>query len=245
MIIGEDFDSVFLQLCKKIKSKGKFFSPRTLETKELIFEPFVITNPLKCILSNSNRKISEKYIYNEIKWYISGDLNIDKIKDHSKMWATIQDKDGKINSNYGYYVYIEKTPENVSQFDYVIDKLSNDIDSRQAIININNISHKYDTKDFPCTISIQFIIRDDKLSMIVNMRSTDIIYGLSNDVPAFVFFMKHVFDKLSLIHKNLSIGNYYHVSASLHIYKRHFNMLNNIISDNKLYESEYLNFNAF
>jgi thymidylate synthase len=50
--------------------------------------------------------------------------------------------------------------------------LLNDKDSRQAVINFNQPKHKQkEVKDFPCTETLTFLIRDNKLEVINKMRS--------------------------------------------------------------------------
>jgi thymidylate synthase len=60
--------------------------------------------------------------------------------------------------------------------------------------------------------------------MIANMRSTDLIFGLANDVPAFTFMQEMMAFELGL-----ELGAYIHVSNSLHIYERHFEMCEKIL----------------
>jgi len=57
----------------------------------------------------------------------------------------------------------------------------------------------------------------------VMMRRTDLISGLSYDSPWFT----HVQEKLA-IDLGLLPGQYQHFAASLHVYEKHFEMLENI-----------------
>ena len=66
-----------------------------------------------------------------------------------------------INSNYGYYVFKKKTQEGKSQLQWVRENIIENQETRQAVININEIEHKKPTKDFPCTLGLVFHI--DKL----------------------------------------------------------------------------------
>ena len=78
-------------------------------------------------------------------------------------------------------------------------------------------------KDVPCTLTLQFFIRDGKLHQIASMRSSALIFGISYDVPAFTFFQEMFANEL-----NVELGTYVHISNSLHVYERHFDMLNKI-----------------
>jgi hypothetical protein len=114
---------------------------------------------------------------------------------------------------------------NWNQWEYVKEELKNDPDSRRAVIHIclpqDSIEAK---KDVPCTNTLQFFIRDKKLMLVVNMRSTDLIFGLGNDVPAFTFMQEMMAFELGV-----ELGPYVHVSNSLHVYERHFGMCEEIL----------------
>lgn len=239
-IKGNDFDSVFKQVSDSLISQP-IFSPRGLDTKELINQTLVIEHPMECILSNPHRKLSLDYVNREFDWYMSGELTIDGIKDHASMWKSLLNPDGyTINSNYGYYVFNQEV-NGVNQFDWVVNSLKKDESSRQAIINFNQPKHKFEAnKDFVCTINNQFLIRDNKLISLVNMRSCDLIFGASYDIPWFSYVQYRVYKELLKTYPQLQIGRLEHTSASLHIYERHFNMLDLIIADINIYESKNL-----
>lgn len=59
------------------------------------------------------------------------------------------------------------------------------IDTRRALININGIQHKVETKDFPCTVGILYRIENNTLNCDVQSRSTDIVTGLPYDMGFF------------------------------------------------------------
>lgn len=238
IIYGKDFDSVFKQ-AMVLLSQQKEYSPRGMKTKELINQTLVIENPLNSILTNTHRKLSEEYVEKEFDWYISGELTIDKIKDHASMWKTLLNPDGyTVNSNYGYYVFKQEV-NGRNQIDWVVDSLKSDVSSRQAIINFNQPKHKFKlNKDFVCTVSNQFLIRDNKLISLVNMRSCDLIYGASYDVPWFAYVHHCVYKMLKDAYPFLELGRMEHTSASLHVYERHFNMMNFICADSIDYISK-------
>jgi len=237
MIDGIDFDQLFNNICRKVKHAPEY-NPRGQKTKELVNANLVLYNPEAAILSNQTRKMSKKYIGAEILWYLEGNKSIENIKDYAKMWENIADPNGEVNSCYGWQIWNQDTPCGTNQWVYVINTLANDMYSRQAVININQPIHKYVTKDVPCTISIQYLIRDNKLDCIVTMRSCDIIFGLGNDVPFFTFVQLMLLEKMKKIYKDLELGTYYHNAGSLHIYERHYEMLDKILEDKNVYWSE-------
>ena len=77
------------------------------------------------------------------------------------------------------------------------------------MININQPSHKYpENLDFPCTISVQFFVRENKLCCDVFSRSEDIIFGLPYDMGFFSFLNELVYTQLNESGKyNLRLGH--------------------------------------
>lgn len=71
---------------------------------------------------------------------------------------------------------------------------------------INNNAHK---------VSMQFLIREGKLNLIVCMRSNDIYLGFPYDIFNFSMFQEYIAGKLGV-----KLGEYIHVVGSLHYYKK-------------------------
>lgn len=218
-------DRYFINIFKMLMNNGKKVSPRGEEVIELenfsfMFKPYVR------FMNFEARKLNLNYIKKEFLWYLKGDKFDISICDHASLWKSLVNEDGSINSNYGQYVFGE-----INQFKNVIRLLQNDKDSRRASIVILQPYHLLsEMKDLPCTYSINFRIRDNKLNMTVHMRSQDAIYGLGNDLPAFSFIHEMIFIYLrDTIYAMLQYGDYCHVVDSFHVYKKHYGMINKII----------------
>lgn len=131
------------------------------------------------------------YFAKELLAYFQGSLNIYSngkgygLAHASSVWKGLCDKDNCINSNYGYYVFHQKTEDGKTQLQWVREQFKKNLDTRKALININGLQHKKDTKDFPCTIGMQFTIEEKTLNCDVISRSTDIITGLPYDIGFF------------------------------------------------------------
>jgi len=81
------------------------------------------------------------------------------------------------------------------------------------------------TVDVPCTLTLQFMIRNDKLDMIVSMRSNDLLWGFSYDINQFAYIQKLLAGVL-----NVKLGQYIHHSNSLHIYDYSYETFDHIIN---------------
>jgi thymidylate synthase len=220
----------FRYFLKEIKQNGIEVQPRDLKCLEINGIGVVIENAGDNVINDVRRKMSESYLIFELLWYISADLSksgTDMISTYGKIWDKLRNDDGSVNSNYGYYFFSRNEKSKESQFDYVVDKLKNDKNTRQAIVNINNIDHKRikNCKDFPCTVSVQYFIRENKLNSIVNMRSTDLILGFCNDIYQFSQLQRLVLECLKETYEDLELGSITLFTNSLHLYENNYSIL--------------------
>lgn len=117
------------------------------------------------------------------------------------------------------------------QYEYAIEKLKNDRDTRQAVVTIWN--PEYDNqegkRDYPCTVLHQFRIRDNKLNMSVYMRSNDVWLGAAYD---FFQFTRVQLAMCSVL--NVEPGAYAHHVGSLHIYESNYAAADNLKKTDKV-----------
>ncbi len=206
-------------------------SPRGLLTKELINYSYSV-DPGAEFLTHPGRKFNLAYAKREMLWYLQGQRFDTSICDYAKAWSDCIAKDGGINSNYGQYLFGPQM-----QLDRCFMELAQDPDSRRAVAMIlGQHSLHWAGIDQPCTVSIQFLIRPKagadmdindrpELVTIVTMRSQDLIFGLGNDVPAFMMVSQIMASALGVDQGALHVN-----VGSLHVYQRHFQMLERIVN---------------
>lgn len=172
------------------------------------------------------REPNQSYIDAEIEWYESQSRSVDDLaKIYGRrvgIWDSVASKDGLINSNYGWCIYSE---ENGNQFMNVVYTLSTDPNSRQAVMVYNrpemhNDATENGRRDFMCTHSVHYMIRNGKLISLVNMRSNDLVFGYNNDYA----WQKHVQTKLATL-LEVKVGEMIWNVGNAHVYERHFNLL--------------------
>lgn len=233
----ESFDHAFISLSRQLiavetsdSTKGCFLSaPRGQEIKEMLAVPFVLKNPRHRVLGLPARKFSTEYLAAELVWYFSGQNQCSWIERHASFWSNIKNEDGSLNSAYGDRIFnrgIFKGGPRVTtglldrnQWQMVLDELRKDPDSRRAVIHIRTIDDGFDAKDVPCTLSLQFLLREGALDLIVHMRSNDLVLGSCYDVPAFTIMQEVMANDLGV-----KLGRYYHIANSLHVYSQHYEM---------------------
>lgn len=197
-IKADNVDDLVRQGIIHIDSEGEEFTARAGSGKQSYNVNYTLLGS-KNRVHNLRDPQSTKYFARELDAYFAGSLNVEEgLAKASPFWRTLANENGEICSNYGHYVFHQRLPnyDNKTQFDWVVDNLSRSKDSRKAMININQPTHKSDTKDFPCTISMQFYIRNNQVCCEVGSRSTDVFTGLPYDIGFFSLVNELVYSKL-------------------------------------------------
>jgi thymidylate synthase len=207
-------------------------SPRGMEVREIRDCSLEIKYPMFNIYSNKFRSSPTKYIAAELLWYFSGTNNPVYIENYASLWKGIHNPDGTINSAYGNLLFEDKNEYGISQYQWVIESLKKDKDSRQAFMHFNKPKHQwFGNKDQVCTLQALFHIRNEKLHMTLTMRSNDVIYGFMTDWSFFSILHYHVLLDLKKYYPELTLGSYTHVSHSMHLYERHYELVENMITE--------------
>lgn len=226
---SNDINTLYKGLCYNLRNFGSEVN-NTLELTNVVFQLEDINN---CIISLSDFNPSLRYLLAENLWYSCGSNDLKFISNFAKKWAEISDDGVTSNSAYGY---IMQYKFGFNQINKVIDILNKDKYSRRACIIINDANENVDTtKDEQCTMYLQFMIRNDKLDLTVNMRSNDIRYGLPYDVPAFIGLQKYIAFML-----DVGYGTYTHFAGSLHCYKEDYMHLDIVIGSNYRERKRYI-----
>lgn len=202
---NNSMETIFEHIVLDLIDKGHVVG----NTHELRNVSFTLRDPDDCVVQS--RGISLPYLIGEHVWYLKHLNETAFISRFAPFWSKLSDDGLTSNSAYGY-IAAEKF--GFDQLQVVVDILKADPNSRRGIVNINTPNPiRQTTKDEPCTIALQFYIRDKKLELTAIMRSSDIWLGIPYDVPYFTTLQKIVARSLGL-----PVGPYHHFSTSLHLY---------------------------
>ncbi|WP_421532447.1 thymidylate synthase [Lelliottia amnigena] len=185
-IAADSVDELVKSGIYHILAKGESISSRAGDAQQAYGVNYLLKQPINRL--HTARPGAIRYLAREFVAYFQGSLKAeDGLAKASKFWMSLTDENGNVNSNYGYYVFYESVEGHGNQYNWVKHVLMANRDTRRAIININQSYHKSDTKDFPCTIGIQFYIKNNTLHCETTSRSTDVITGLPYDMGFFSF----------------------------------------------------------
>ena len=165
--------------------------------------------------------VNDDYIQRELEWYKSESLYVDDIPGITPaIWKQVASTEGNINSNYGWAIY---NRDNGNQYLHVLGELKLNPNSRRAVMiytrpTMHNDYNQDGMSDFMCTNAVQYIIRDDQLIAIVQMRSNDVVFGYRNDYAWQSYVANQLSDDLGLKTWPKIIWQV----GNLHVYERHF-----------------------
>jgi len=234
-----NINEAYINVCRHLYERGNFVgnaaNPRGA-TKELRNYMFTV-DVSKDWINLVTRNTSLTYLLAETVWYLSGRNDVKFIGQFAKLWTKLTDDGVTNNSAYGY---ILQSKHGFNQITRVIELLKADPNSRRAVMNINVPNkHVIETKDEPCTICLEYIIRDNKLHCTAVMRSNDINYGLPYDFTFFVLLQKYIANELGL-----EAGTYTHFAMSIHYYIRDEELVKKIAYGGLEERPEKIDFNA-
>lgn len=206
-------DDALLRCYEVILSSGASIGSTRGANREVVGAQIELTNPF-ARLSLSESRSTLYSCLGEFLWYLARSDDIGFIKYYAPKYAEFVDViDGKVPEAYGPRLFAWHGVDQVKQ---VIELLRERSASRQAVIQLfdrNDLSNG--RRDVPCTCTLQFLLRENRLDAITMMRSNDAVRGLPHDLFAFTMLQE-------LIARSLGVepGIYRHWVGSLHIYER-------------------------
>ena len=211
--------------------------PRDLKVTEKLNDSWIIDmdDP---IITLPERKLSYSFMFGEAAWMLEGKNDVESVSKYVDGVKRFSD-DGE--TFYGAY-----GPKILTQWSYIIKTLSTDQDSRQAVLNIWRENPR-SSKDIPCTLSLQFILREASdelwLHTIATMRSNDAWLGTPYDTFNFSAISFYIACHLNKVGIKCKLGSLNIQAGSRHIYETDFKKLDSIFTSHYHDESE-LSFNS-
>lgn len=203
---GETGDEVYLDLLQQVNDRGDEVSPRGQRTRELLDVTIELRQPHLApplaVRSNFNHGIAAA----ETVQLLAGVSCLNQLDQVSRGRFSRFADNGRLRGAYG--------PRLNDQLLAVETRLHADPDTRQAIAVLWDRDEPI-TRDVPCTLSLTFRIRRNRLDLKVHMRSNDVILGVPYDW--------YVFSRVQLAMAEClgrEPGSYVHHVDSLHLYDR-------------------------
>lgn len=187
-------------------------APRGMPIREQLHQT-VVVDIEHALLLLPERKLNYKFAAAEALWIIDADDKVASLTPYNKRMAEFSDDGVTLAGAYG--------PRLEGQIDYVIEALTRDPDTRQAVSVIWRPNPR-PSRDIPCTLALSFMTRAGALHVHAYMRSSDVWLGLPYDLFSFACYGLHVMHTLrEQTGRDLRAGSLYLTAASSHIYDEH------------------------
>lgn len=222
MRIYTNWDECYEEVKRDLAEMGIDVFPKSMQDKVIAGDMRFATKELQnysyCLLNVKSGDISgvtQPWADAEFKERVnpSGNVNPGEAwKLREEIWSEYM-HDGKMA-----YSYNERLFRN-DQLNKVIERLSNDLDSRQLWVSIWDPNEDVDklggVSRVPCSLGYNFQYRDGKLNIHYIMRSCDFSTHFVNDVYLAVKLLEYVAKRTGL-----EVGSITHTMFSLHVYRK-------------------------
>lgn len=173
-----------------------------------------------CFSHPKHRVTPIRFVLAELLWILSGSNDAKMIAQYNKQMIHFSDDGITLYGAYGKRLD--------TQIETCIHMLLDDIDTRRAVAVIyDKTDLQAKTKDIPCNVLLQFMVRNNCLDLYVVSRSSDYVTGLSIDGMHWQLLLMLVANELRHHGSNVEYGSVHYVIHSLHVYERDKDMFDN------------------
>ncbi len=182
MTVKLSVNETWLGLIQDLLIHGAEVRPRDKTTRELLAHTSRVPMT-RALMTVKERGLGYRFAPAEAAWILSGDNRVATIKPFSKHISQFSDDGRFFMGAYG--------PPFIDQVSYAVDALYRDPSTRQALITLWR-PRPGPSRDYPCTIALQWLWRDEALQCVATMRSSDAWLGWCYDVHSFSMMSAYV-----------------------------------------------------
>lgn len=167
----------------------------------------------------TTKKVHMKSIIHELLWFLSGDTNIEYLKEHNvKIWDAWADEQGNLGPVYGKQWRAWQTVDGqvIDQISDIVDLIKNDPTSRRLVVSAWNVGELAEMALMPCHLLFQFYVSDNKLSCQLYQRSADLFLGVPFNIASYSLLTHMIAQQCSL-----DVGDFVWTGGDCHIYQNH------------------------
>lgn len=186
----------------------------------------------------TTKKVHFPSIFHEWKWFISGCTNKNELK--ASIWDEWATEDGELGPIYGkqWTAWPTKDGGTINQIDYVVKTLKNNPDSRRILFHGWNVEYLPDETVSPqenvkngrmalppCHLLYQFYVAENKLSLMMTIRSNDLFLGCPFNIAQAALWV-HVLAQQC----DFELGELIVSIGDAHIYSNHIEQVDTQLS---------------
>jgi thymidylate synthase len=162
----------------------------------------------------TGKQIFPRSCFVETEWLLSGNTNIQFLNNNKvHIWDQWANENGDLGPVYGHQL------NNFNGINQVLSVLSDfklNKHSRRLLFTMWNPTQLQDMALPPCHYAFQFVIANDKVDVVVSMRSLDLFVGLPYDVVMYASILCAFANEFNLKANEVVIN-----AANAHVYEEH------------------------
>ena len=167
----------------------------------------------------TTKKLHLKSIIYELLWFLSGDTNINYLKDHGvSIWDEWADENGELGPVYGHQwrSWPDENGGTIDQIQNVVNQIKNNPDSRRMIVSAWNVAEVERMALPPCHTMFQFYVANGRLSLQLYQRSADTFLGVPFNIASYALLLQMMAQVTGL-----KAGDFIHTTGDTHLYLNH------------------------
>lgn len=177
----------------------------------------------------TTKKLHIRSIVHELLWFLSGDTNIQYLKDNQvRIWDEWATESGDLGPLYGKQWVAWQSPngEVINQIEQVIETLKNNPNSRRMIVTAWNPADLPDESVSPqqnvengkmalatCHAFFQFYVANNKLSCQLYQRSADTFLGVPFNIASYALLVHMIAQQTGY-----EVGEFVWTGGDVHLY---------------------------
>ena len=167
----------------------------------------------------TTKKLHMRSIIYELLWFLRGESNTRYLKEHGvSIWDEWADEAGELGPVYGVQWRSWRTADGrtIDQITQLIDRITQEPDSRRLVINAWNVGELDKMALPPCHLLFQFYVANGKLSCQMYQRSADVFLGVPFNIASYSLLLMMIAQVCGL-----QAGEFVHTLGDTHLYLNH------------------------
>ena len=185
-IVGPTIDDLMRSAVELTLKDGVSIHPKKGPCRDITAATLELTNP-RARVSRTETRGTIFSCLGELIWYLDGSDDESHITHYLKKYAECAIEE-RLPGAYGPRMF---GTDAFAQVHRIIEMLKNGPDTRQAVLQLFAAADLIPGhNDVPCTCTLQFVIREGRLTLMVYMRSNDLHYGTPHDIFSFTMIQE-------------------------------------------------------
>lgn len=186
----------------------------------------------------TTKRMGLKSIIGELLWFIEGNTNAHNLEEKygSTIWREWADKNGELGKVYGHMwrnfgEVVNNRDHNISspfmtrnqkivkgfdQISWVVNEIKTNPTSRRLYVTSANPNDRYDQALDCCHNYFQVVIKNGKLNLYFQMRSTDVFLGLPYNLASYAALAHMI-----ALESGYEVGELVYSGVDVHLYSNH------------------------